>query len=155
MIGELLAGFLSTVVGTILLITTILNPKLTFAPVFNDGAPGAGFFPIIFGVIFVLLGISLTVMNAVKLKKNGREGTKGEPVPKENIRSVLALFLSVVVFTGLWKLTRLFYPCVFALSLAINLLLKRKPVFSAIMSGGLTLFLYLMFTVGFHIRFII
>ena len=165
MISELLAGGITSLIGAVLFVTTLLNPKLTFATVLNDGTPGAGFFPMIFSAILFVLGIVMVIKNTREIiKKRQLHGEPNESdempvevtsITKENIITALSIFAAIILFTVFWKLTKQFYMCLFILTLAINLFFHRPVRFTVIFSAGLTAFMYLMFTVGFSIRFII
>lgn len=165
MISELLAGAITSLIGAVLFITTLLDPKLTFATVLNDGTPGAGFFPMIFSAVLFVLGMVMTIKNAGEIFKKKQLYDKSDgsdagparttPVSSGNIITAVSVFAAIILFTVFWKLTKQFYICLFVLTLAINLLFRRPARFTILFSVGLTAFMYLMFTVGFSIRFII
>lgn len=159
MLSELLAGAITSLIGAVLFITTLLNPKLTFTTVLNDGTPGAGFFPMIFSAVLFALGLAMVIKNARKIpgKKQPSEEmmAKKAAITKGNIIAAVAIFAAIILFIVFWKLTKQFYICLFGLTLAVNLLFRRPVRFTILFSIGLTVFMYLMFTVGFSIQFII
>ena len=156
MLGEFIAGVIAAGLGVFVFIYTEMHPKLTFAPVLSDGAPGAGFFPMIFSAILVVLGVALMMQNLARMRKketNDEIQKKKALVTKENLLTAALLLAAVCVFLVAWKLTKQFYICISCLIFVINLLFKRSWKFSLIMSAALVLFLYLMFSVGFKIQF--
>lgn len=159
MISELLAGGITVIIGAMLFVITLLNPKFTLWAVLNDGTPGAGFFPMIFSMVLVVLGIAMVIKSAREIPKKKQPSeemvARKAAITKRNIVTAMAIFIAVIVFIVCWKLTKQFYICLFVLTVAVNLLFCRTVRFTVIFSVGLIAFMYLMFTVGFSIQFII
>lgn len=154
--GELIAGGLVTVLGIFTFFYTLSNPKLTFTPVMSDGAPGAGFFPIILSVLLFVLGLTLVFANIRNVKRNlfiKQSEQQSKTIEKSNLWTSIILLLAIVIFLFLWKITSLFYIWMFILLIAISKIYKRSWLQTIIIALVITAFLYLMFTVGFSIQF--
>lgn len=154
--GELIAGGIVAALGAFTLIYTIVNPKLTFSPPLSDGAPGAGFFPIILSVLLIILGLILVIRNALIIKKNkesAEPALEEKKINKANMKTSLLLLASIIVFLILWKITGIFYVWMFILVGGISKIYKRNWKQTIIIAACVTAVLYLMFSVGFSIQF--
>lgn len=154
--ADALAGIIVAAVGAFFFIMTLTNPQMSFVSTTSDGVPGGGFFPYILSAILFILGVALTgrsLMNEpVKYVEMNEENRK-------NLKVMLLTIAGFVVFLIAWKVTApyfgnpAFIVCVFLLELFLNRLFERTWKYTVIYSTVFTLFIYLVFNVGFSILF--
>ena len=154
--ADALAGIIVAVIGAFFFIMTATNSQMSFISTTSDGVPGGGFFPYILSAILFVLGLAL-VGRSVK-----NEPVKYVEMTEENRKNLKTMLLTVagfVVFLIVWKITApylgniAFMACVFLLELFLNRLLERSWKFTLIYAVVFTLFIYLVFCVGFSIMF--
>lgn len=149
--GDTIPGALVSVVGIIFLSATMMNSRLTVAPVTSDGVPGAGFFPFLMSSILIVLGIALMIIG-IRQKGKVQYLNLSEEI-KRNLIRLLLVVVGMIVFLVLWQITHLFFVWTFIFSLYLNKVFERSLKFTLIYSVGITAVVYLVFTVAFSIQF--
>lgn len=149
--GDTIPGALVSVLGIIFLVVTLMDSKMTIAPVTSDGVPGAGFFPFLMSVILIVFGTVLLINGIRQKEKVQYINLTAET--KRNLKKLLLVLAGLIVFLIIWQLTNLFFPWVFILSIYLNKVFERNLKFTIIYSVSLTAVVYLVFTVAFSIQF--
>ena len=149
--GDTIPGALVSVLGLIFLTVTLMDPRMTIAPVTSDGVPGAGFFPFLMSVILIVFGVVLLFIGIRKKEKVAYINLTAET--KQNLKKLLFVVAGIIIFLVLWQLTNLFLPWVLVLSIYLNKVFERNLKFTIIYSVSLTAVVYLVFTVAFSIQF--
>ncbi|MDC7125644.1 MAG: tripartite tricarboxylate transporter TctB family protein [Spirochaetales bacterium] len=149
--GDTIPGALISVFGVIFLVATLMDSRMTIAPVTSDGVPGAGFFPFVMSLILILLGAVLYIKG---VRQNGSvQYLSLTAETKQNLKKLLLVVVGLIIFLTLWQLTKLFFLWVFVFSIYLNMVFERSIKFTAIYSVSLTAIVYLVFTVAFSIQF--
>jgi len=150
--GDTIPGIISVLFGAMFVLATTINPQLTFEGKTSDGVPGAGFFPYLLGGLIIIFGIALVVRG---IKQNGTvQFVVLDEEGKKNVRTLIFSIIGLIVFLVVWKFTGWFIPLVFVLSLYFNKLFERTIKFNLIYSVVVTIFIYLVFVMGFSIQFV-
>ena len=154
--ADALAGIIVAAVGAFFFIMTLTNPQMSFVSTTSDGVPGGGFFPYILSAILFILGVALTGRSLMNEPVKYVEMTEEN---KKNLKVMLLTIAGFVVFLIVWKLTAPYLgnpaviACVFLLELFLNRLFERTWKYTVIYSTVFTLFIFLVFNVGFSILF--
>lgn len=150
--GDTIPGIISVLFGAMFVLATTINPQLTFEGKTSDGVPGGGFFPYLLGGLIIIFGIALVVRG---IKQNGTvQFVVLDEEGKKNVRTLIFSIIGLIVFLVVWKFTGWFIPLVFVLSLYFNKLFERTIKFNLIYSVVVTIFIYLVFVMGFSIQFV-
>lgn len=154
--ADTVAGIVTILVGLFFLIMTAIDPKMTFG-IGSDFAPGPGFYPYILSIMIVIFGIAL-VSRGMKIA-----GTKQyfdmNDERRSNIKMMVQLVAGLVVFLALWKLLApnfgdiIFYIGVFLFEIYMNKIFERSWKYAFIYAAVFTVFVYLVFCLGFKISF--
>ena len=139
----------------ILIIAAIVLPaslSLGFNSKTADGVPGAGFFPTLISIAIIFIGLFTLLKSFLKLKQDDESEMK-KSINKKNLFNTLGMLGFIVIYVGLWKFVG-FYIATFISSLLMNLFLKRTAKFSLIFSAIFVALLYVVFTVGLRIQFV-
>ncbi|GAB6109776.1 tripartite tricarboxylate transporter TctB family protein [Fusibacter bizertensis] len=118
----------------------------------SDGVPGAGFFPFIMSFGIILLGLYLLVTSLIKLKR-GDMSVK-EIMNKINFKNTVVMFLIIVGYVILWNIVG-YYIATFMTAVFANWYFKRSWIFTIGFSSVFVLLIYVIFTVGLKIQFVI
>lgn len=154
--ADAIAGLLTMVFGAFFFIMTAINPQLSFGSQTSDGVPGGGFFPYILSVLIIIMGGALVMRG---MKNSDKKYVDMTPEMKKNLKVMLLTVVGLVVFLAAWKITApyfgntAFMVCVFLLELYMNKLFERTWKFALIYAVVFTLFIYLVFNMGFSILF--
>ena len=149
--GDVIPGIITTVFGAFVVIYTLVEDTMKVNSQASDGVPGAGFFPVILGALLILMGVILTIKSL--LKKDRKPYFKLTEEQKYNVKKLLLVVVSIIVFFILWRTTRLFIACAALLSFILNIIFKRSLKFNIIYTVVFTAFLYLVFVTGFSVQF--
>lgn len=154
--SDAIAGLVCMAFGLFFLIMTATNPQLSFISTTSDGVPGGGFFPYILSIIIVILGGALVVRGMRQEQKQYVEWT---PENKKNLKIMFITVAGLIVFLAVWKITAAYFEntaflaCVFLFEIFLNRLFERTWKFTLIYAVVFTLFIYLVFNLGFSIMF--
>jgi putative tricarboxylic transport membrane protein len=130
----------------IALAVAFIIPSLSFPGGTSDGVPGPGYFPILLGVLLILLSIGLIVTGIVKQTSFNVV----DDLFKANAKPFLLTIVAVIAYLVLWN----FLPFLVNTSLflfALGLIYERKIVYNIIFSVVTTVVLYLVFNNVFHV----
>lgn len=117
----------------------------------SDGVPGAGFFPMIMIVGIIILSGYMLISNAMKLKQPSDFERK--PTNRDNAKNVVILILSITIYLILWKLIG-YYFATFIVAVLLNLYFKRTLIFTFVFSTVFVSLIYIIFTAGLKIQFV-
>ncbi len=154
--ADAIAGLLCMALGAFFLIMTATNHQLSFIATTSDGVPGGGFFPYILSVLIIIMGGALVVRG---LRQADKQYVQWTPENKKNLKIMFLTVAGIVVFLIAWKITapyfgnNAFMACVFLLEIYLNKLFERSWKFTLIYAVVFTLFIYLVFNLGFSILF--
>lgn len=130
----------------IALAVAFIIPSLSFPGGTADGVPGPGYFPILLGVLLILLSIGLIVTGIVKKTSFNVV----DELFKANAKPFILTIVAVIAYLILWNLL----PFLVNTSLflfALGLIYERKIVYNIIFSVATTAVLYLVFDNVFHV----
>ena len=154
--ADMVAGALFMIFGLFFLIQTASNPQMSFIATTSDGVPGGGFFPYILSILIIIMGDALVVRGA---RNEGKKYVELTEENKKNLRILLMTVAGLIVFLAVWKMTAgtfgntAFLICVCLFEIYLNKIFERTWKFTLIYSAGFTLFVYLVFSLGFKIIF--
>ena len=149
--GDTIPGIFSVLFGVLILAYIKTNEKMVVMSADTYGGIGPGFFPFVCAVALIICGVLLVLRG---IKQNGTvDYFQLTPERKENLKSVAMLAALVFIMLLAWKVSKMFFLCLPIYVFAVNKLLKRSWLFTILFTVGMTLFIYLLFRVGFHIRF--
>lgn len=151
--GDTVPGLLSILFGGLFVAATVVNPQLTAVAQTSDGVPGAGFFPYLLGGAIILLGIVLLIRG---IRQHGTvQYIQLDEEGKKNVKVLLLSLLGIIALLVFWRLTNQFIIGVPILCLYLNWLFERKWLFNILYAGIFSAFIYLVFTVGFSVQFVV
>lgn len=149
--GDTIPGLITAIFGFSVVTYTLLEDTMKVNAQSSDGVPGAGFFPVLLGLVVGVLGLALMFRG---LKQKGSvQYMKLDPELKQNLKTLLLTVAGLVVFFVLWQTTKQFILCVPVLCFFLNLIFGRKLKHNIIYTVVFTIFLYLAFVVGFKVQF--
>ncbi len=154
--ADTIAGIICMAFGVFFLIMTIRNPQMSFIATTSDGVPGGGFFPYILSVLIIIMGGALAVRG---IKTEGKVYVEMTEENRKNLKVLIFMVLGLIVFLAAWKMTApmfgnaAFMCCVFLFELYLNRLFERSWKFTVIYAAIFTVFIYVVFNVGFKILF--
>lgn len=154
--ADAVAGLLCVAFGLFFLIMTATNPQLSFIATTSDGVPGGGFFPYILSILIVILGAALVIRG---LRQEEKKYVEWTPENRKNLKIMLLTVAGLIVFLAAWKITAPYFEntafmvCVFLFEIYLNKLFERTWKFALIYAVIFTLFIYLVFNMGFSILF--
>ncbi|MCI8567578.1 MAG: tripartite tricarboxylate transporter TctB family protein [Lachnospiraceae bacterium] len=149
--GDTIPGIFSLAAGVFTLIYIFQNPKMVIVDEGVIGGVGPGFFPFICSAALIVCGLLLVLRG---VKQNGTvDYFRLTKERKENLKTVGLLALLILLLLLAWKISGLFFVCLPIYIFAVNRLLKRSVKFTILFTVGMTAFIYVLFRMGFSIRF--
>lgn len=149
--GDTIPGIFSLAVGIFTLVYIVRNPKMVIVDESVIGGVGPGFFPFICAAALIVCGILLVLRG---VRQNGTvDYFRMTPERRENLKTVGMLALLILLLLAAWKISGLFFVCLPVYIFAVNRLLKRSMRFTVLFTVGMTAFIYVLFRMGFSIRF--
>ena len=155
--GDTVPGLVTALLGGTVLTMTLTGKNMQIAPSRQTGnAPGPGFFPMICSVLLLIFGIML-IIRGIRQKGAVNYFVITDEI-RGNIKVGLAVFAGLVVMLIAWKLLSpafdyAFIAVAFLFAVYLNVLFKRKPLFTILFSLGITALIYFMFMRGFSVTF--
>lgn len=149
--GDTIPGFIAVLFGFSVAIYTLLEDTMKVEAQSSDGIPGAGFFPVLLGMVVGLLGVVLMLRGL--RQKGGVQYFQLDPEIKKNLKTLALVVAGLVVFFILWQVSKQFILCVAILCFFLNSIFKRTLNYNIIYTLVFTAFLYLAFVVGFKVQF--
>lgn len=149
--GDTIPGLITALFGFSVVSYTLLEDTMKVKAQSSDGVPGAGFFPVLLGLVVGVLGLCLMFRG---LKQKGSvQYMKLDPELRQNVKILLLAVAGLVIFFVLWQTTKQFILCVPILCFFLNLIFGRNLKYNVIYTAIFTAFLYLAFVVGFKVQF--
>lgn len=150
--GDTIPGLVTMLLGFGVAIYTLAEDTMRFRAQTSDGVPGAGFFPVILGLILGALGLFLMLRGIrahgkVEFFKIEDEEIRG------NVRMLIKTVLCILAFFVLWRLTRQFIACALLLVFGLNFIFGRTLKYNIIYTVVFVAFIYGAFVLGFSIQF--
>lgn len=149
--GDTIPGLIAAIFGFSVAIYTLVEDTMRWNAQSSDGVPGAGFFPVLLGLVVGILGVALTVRGLCQ--KGSVQYFKLDPEIKKNMKTLALTVVGTVVFFILWQTTKQFIICVPFLCFFLNFVFGRSLKYNLIYTVIFTAFLYLSFVVGFSVQF--
>ena len=141
--GDTIPGLITAVFGYSVAIYVLLEDTMRWNAQSSDGVPGAGFFPVLLGILFIR-GL---------LQKGSVQYFQVDPEIKFNLKRLGLAALSMIVFFILWRTTHQFIVCVALVCFGLNAVFGRKLKYNIIYTVVFTAFIYAAFVVGFSVQF--
>ena len=155
--GDTIPGLAATLFGGAVLTMTLTGDNMQIAPSRLTGnAPGPGFFPVICSALLLIFGVMLLVRG---IRQRGSVCYfQLTPEIRGNIKVALAVLVGLIVMLIAWKLLSpvfdyAFITVAFLFSVYLNVLFKRRPLFTVLFSVCITALIYFMFMRGFSVTF--
>lgn len=149
--GDTIPGIFSLVLGLATLIYNLMNPKMAIFGGTDGAGVGPGFFPFICAVALIICGVLMIIRG---IKQNGTvDYFQMTEEKKKNLMTVGLLAVFILIYLVAWKISKMFFVILPIYTFAVNKLFKRSTKFSLIFAVGMTIFVYGLFGMGFHIRF--
>lgn len=149
--GDTIPGLIAAIFGFSVAIYTLMEDTMRVNAQSSDGVPGAGFFPVLLGMVVGVLGVALMIRG---LRQRGTvQYFKLDPEMKQNLKTLALAVAGLVVFFVLWQVTKQFIVCVPILCFFLNYIFGRSLKFNLIYTLCFTVFLYLAFVLGFKVQF--
>jgi len=149
--GDTIPGICTVSIGAFALIYILNQPKMVIYGASVNGVLGPGFLPAVSSAMLVILGVFLILRG---IRQNGtKDYFQMTPERKENFKTVSLVILFCALLLLAWKITKQFLICLFIYSLAINIVLKRGKRYTVIFAVIVTAFVFVLFYLGFSIRF--
>ena len=149
--GDTIPGIISIVIGVLAIIYNLSKPNMAIFESSSNGFLGAGFMPFLMSLLLIVFGLVLTIKG---LKENGQlDYFKLDEEKKKNLRRVGLFVVLCIAFLTAWKLTKQFFVCLPIYAFLVNVLLKRKWLFTILFTIIVSAFVYCLFHLGFSIRF--
>ena len=155
--GDTVPGLVTTLLGGTVLAMTLTGDNMQIAPSRLTGnAPGPGFFPVICSILLLVFGLMLLARGI--RQKGSVSYFQLTPEICGNIKVGLAVFAGLVVMLVAWKLLSpvfdyAFITVAFLFAVYLNVLFKRKPLFTILFSLSIVALIYFMFMEGFSVTF--
>ena len=149
--GDTIPGLIAAIFGFSVAIYTLMEDTMRVNAQSSDGVPGAGFFPVLLGMVVGVLGVALMIRG---LRQRGTvQHFKLDPEMKQNLMTLALAVAGLAAFFVLWQVTKQFIVCVPILCFFLNYIFGRSLKFNLIYTLCFTVFLYLAFVLGFKVQF--
>lgn len=149
--GDTIPGIITALFGFSVAIYTLMEDTMRVNAQSSDGVPGAGFFPVLLGLVVGILGLALTIHGV--MQGGTVQHFKLDPEIKNNLKTLGLAVAGIVIFFILWQTTKQFIVCVPVLCFFLNHIFERNLKYNIIYTVVFTVFLYLAFVVGFKVQF--